>query len=290
MYSCFENLIGIDGCSVSNPDSGLWLNGKYGLPSVDLATASSVVDSETQTGINLLVGSRYRAILETISDAKSELSKYYQFNNIAEVINYNGLYNTYTGVQDYTFYNYDDLLQLSIKTMQFRSATNSTKTLTIIEDGISRTISVVCLSNQVTTVTINALAQSTLEFNIDLGTDIFTSGKMFANFTLKKVCSDDAFWCNFKQELGLAIQYKAGYNVMHEIASTNRFNGGFSKEVAVANMSLWYGTYNSNNGKFEGGEYQKYLESAINSIKNGLNSINSCCLTCNKPKMVYVKP
>ena len=121
MYECFDNLIGIDKCSKSTPISGLWLNGAKGLPSIDLATVSSVVDSETHTGINLMQGALYRAIAETISDAKAYLSEIYQYNNVANIITYNGSNYTYTGVNYIEHETLDELIDLSIESISLMS-------------------------------------------------------------------------------------------------------------------------------------------------------------------------
>ena len=291
MYECFEKYLGIEGCNEDAPLNGLYINGSKGLAGINLLSAGAIADEETQTGMNLLKGCRTSAILETIADAKIELSRYFEFNKVIETFYNNptqGYRDGYFFFQKYihTGYKY---AKIECKEIKIISQGIETINIEIEEDGVIRTISVdlVVGSN---TITINSNAFNSLELRTTTSVPIRYDGLTFFEGTIKLVCKDEAFWCAYAEELALCVRYKTGYLYLSEIVSSNRFNAEIQKESAEIMMQKWYGAYNPNTSKFEGGEYHKYLKSAIQTIKSALNNDNDYCIACSQIKHLYAKP
>lgn len=291
MYECFEKYLGIEGCNEDEPINGLYINGSKGLAGINLVSAGAIADEETQSGLNLLRGCRSSAIFETISDAKIELSRYFDFNKVIETF-----YNNPTQGFRYGDFYFQKFIstgykyaKIECKEIKIISQGIETITIEIEEDEVVRTINANLIVG-VNTITINANAFNSFELRTTTSVPIRYDGLTFFEGTIQLKCKDEAFWCAYAEELALAVRYKTGYLYMNEIVSSNRFNAEIQKEVAIGNMQLWYGGYNANNGRFEGGEYHKFLNSAIQTIKNSLVNDNDYCITCSQIKHLYARP
>ena len=82
MANCFDNIIGVHGCTTTTSTSGLYINGVEGIEGISLKTASNSADSETINGQELLKGCIKKASSEIIVLASESLSKYFQFNSV----------------------------------------------------------------------------------------------------------------------------------------------------------------------------------------------------------------
>lgn len=290
-YDCFNQVLGIKGCDEPTPINDLYINGSTGLAGINILSASAIADEETKTGTELLKGCRFNAIQEVLSDAKTELSKYFKFNKLIHNYHFNPVTHFKNGLFLYecvmsTAYDY---AKIQCDTIYIKSKAIQTSTLTITEDGVARTI-LMSLAVGTNAINVSATASNTLSFNATFTDDVYYNGTAFFQGDVRIMCDDIAFLCAYKRELAQAIRFKTGYNYMLELVNSNRLNSAINKEMAVGTMALWYGSYNSNNGKFEGGEYQKHLSSAIITISNSLNETNDCCIECSQTKHVYARP
>ena len=290
-YDCFNSVLGIKGCDEVAPINELYINGSTGLAGINILSASAIADEETNTGLELLKGCRFNAILEVLSDAKTELSKYFKFNKIIHNYHFNPVTHFRNGAFLYeavvsSAYQYS---KIQCDVIYIKSKSIQSSTLTITEDGVARTMALT-LAVGLNAINVNSTASNTLSFGATFANDVYYDGTAFFSGDVRILCDDIAFFCSYKRELAQAIRFKAGYNYMLEMVNSNRLNSVIEKDMAVGTMALWYGSYNSNNGKFEGGEYQKHLSSAIETIKNSLNDINDCCIECSQIKHVYAKP
>lgn len=291
MYECFEKYLGIEGCNEDEPVNGMYINGSKGLAGISLISASNIADEETKSGLSLLKGCRHNAIIDTISDAKIELSRYFEFNKILHKHYYNPTLYSRSGIFNYfidnsSIYKYS---KIEVSTITIVSKGVETITLTIEEDKNVRTLSVdLVVGNNV--VTINSTANFRFELSITTSVEIIYDSESFFRGTILVRCDDELFWCAYASELALAMRYKTGYLYYNELISSTRLNTTIDRNTALTNMQMWYGVYNQNNGRFEGGEYQKYINSAVQTIKNSLINDNDACIVCNQIKHLYAKP
>ena len=274
---CFQNIVGVEACSNSVSTSGLWINGKLGLPGININNAARSVDGETISGFELLEGCVMNASSEIVLLATEHLSKYFQFNTVVQDYSSsnNGAYTTnppnlYIQIRDecrkYTsFY---------IDTMTFLSTDTQTAVLTI--NGTNYNLSLV--ANTSYTMEVN------LSFNADLtisivGTNIRTLDSFFDGL-IQQRCDENLFWCQYKKELAMAIRYMAAHLFFKEVELTDRFNlyTTMSKENAKSE-SLF--NYNKS---------MQYLKSGIEKIKNIVSRENCCCITCSSINFTYAKP
>lgn len=290
-YECFNEVLGLIGCDEDLPINDLYINGASGLAGINTLAAASIADEETKTGIELLKGCRKNAILETVSDAKTQLSKYFKFNKIIHSYRYNPVTHTRSGdfLYNAVVSSSYDYAKIECDYIVITSTAIQSGTLTINEDGQVRTIAIDLIIGA-NKINVNAVAYSTLSLSTTLTDAIYYEGGAFFKGVVQLLCDDVAFFCTYRKELAQAIRFKTGYNYMLELLNSNRLNSAINKDMAVGTMALWYGSYNTNNAKFEGGEYQIHLNAAIETIKNSLNDSTDCCIECSQIKHVYAKP
>lgn len=275
MANCFDNIIGVKGCTDTTSTSGLYINGVEGVEGISLKTASNSADSETISGQNLLKGCIKKASTEIISLATAELSKYFQFNSV--IRNYK-FFNDGTPITNPTQLSMsigDNIYSaFYIDTIEILSTDSQTAILTI--NGTNHDVDLV--ANVVSQVMINDEFSDELTMSIQ-GTNIMYDTSFFKG-VIQHRCSQEKFWCMYKKDLALSIKYLAGSMFFAEVLNTDRYNltTNLDNEKTSANYNRCLGLST------------KYLKTAIETIKNSVSNERNCCLKCNDTLYTYAKP
>lgn len=274
---CFKNIVGVEACANSVSTSGYWINGKLGLPGININNAARSVDGETISGFELLEGCVMNASAEIVLLATEHLSKYFQFNSVVQSYSYsnNG---EYIDNPPITFLQLRDdcrkYTSFYIDTLTFLSTDTQTAVLTI--NGTNYNLDLV--ANTPYTMEANLSFNSDLTISI-VGTNIRTLDSFYDGL-IQQRCDENLFWCQYKKELAMAIRYMAGHIFFKEVELTDRFNlfTSMSKENAKSE-SLF--NYNKS---------MQYLNSGIEKIKSIVSRENCCCISCSSINFTYAKP
>jgi hypothetical protein len=277
--NCFENIVGVHACIDAPSTSGLWLNGPYGLPGINIDVASKVSDIETHTGGDLLKACIVNATDEIVLKANEQLSQYFQFNSIVDSYEY--YMNTdsvVSGVQTFNLQLRQDCQKYTsyfIDSLFVKSSTTQSG-VTVSINGVVSTFDMV--ADTVYELVVNQSYNADLQIIID-GVDIYTSTTFFSG-TIQQRCDDNLFWCQFKKEMAMPIKYYAGVKFAEEVLSTDRYN--------LAN-TLGIDTWRSNRDLWII-QYRSFLKGAIESIKTFVGRENCCCISCSSIKYTYQIP
>jgi len=274
---CFTNIVGVEGCTNAESTTGYWINGLKGLPGISIKSASSVADSETISGFELLKSCIENASQEIVLLATNQLAEYFTFGSIIKSFDYfnSGDAVTNPTALSLTLNEYcSKYTSFYVDTLTIKSTNSQTAVLTI--NGVNS--DVVLVANIDTVVDVNASYNSNLDISI-IGTNILYNTSFFKG-TIQQKCDEDLFWCQFKKELAPAIRYLAGEWYYKEIIATDRYNLTTIKnqEIAVSLISEFVISRN------------KFLKHAIESIKKFVGRENCCCITCNTIEYTYAKP
>jgi hypothetical protein len=277
MANCFENIVGVKGCTDTTSTSGLYINGVEGIEGISLKTASNSADSETISGQQLLKGCINKATTEIQFLASEELSRYFQFNSVINSYKFFNNGTAQTNPTDVVLY-LNDYYSLYSSYYIDTISILSTDTQTAILDINGITYNVDLEANVSKDVLINTEFYETLTISI-LGTNIMTDTAFFRGI-IQYRCSEEKFWCTYKRDLALSIKYLAGAMFFAEVLNSDRYNLTTSndREMASSNYSRCEKTA------------KNYLKTSINKIKNSIANETCPCLRCTDIDYTYIKP
>lgn len=267
---CWDNIVGLHGCSGYDSDTGVYLNGSSGLPAISVKNAAMLANEESHTGIDLLIGQRQRAINEMLLAIKSK-SVTYKFKNAITIIN-NSITDISYQSPKLELLRKSKLSQWHIHSIQVLSLIDANLNITITSGLQINTFNVALVANIKQTITINQSYNDDVIITANI--PLVGDDEMPFGLSATEKCDIEPYLCQLKELFAVPLQYKWAMCILENLAQNTRWNSYIA--VATEDKGELFKMYQD--------RYEVYLKSALDSI----DFKTDCCIECKQIRREFI--
>jgi len=310
---CLNNVVGIRCVGGPAPSSGLYISDLEG---INIKRASQIADSSFTSGLDLLTQKLSFAQKAVLSDIEAAFLPFFRMNSIIDELKIGVFKNSYLsasansrGVKFKT--RNSRLMRIRIKTIEIdiqEADTTSTVTIqdgndsfdyefTTDENGKAVVVAEYLSKTNQVFVTISDAAITPRDAAIKSGCSCYHKSTEFligwgwngssqttSSFGLcvqaLSECNNDEIVCLLSSKLGMAILYKAGYQIVKEWIASDRLNPVTMIDDGTEEFLL---------DEFER-QYKKEIKTIVATVPRFMATIDEVCVVCNQSKYVESTP